>query len=119
MAADASRHLLFGLLGLQVGLIDPGQHVVAFQAWTRDKPRSLADHFVALGHLGAAQRSVVEALVSLHVQAHGDDVQAKGDRDGAIAEIREAIRLDPEEPAYRTQLSALLKSQRDSTMPSP
>ena len=45
-------------------------------------------------------------------------LQAKGDRDGAIAEIREAIRLNPDEPAYRTQLSALLKSQRDSTMPS-
>ena len=35
----------------------------------------------------------------------------KGDPDGAIAEIREATRLNPEEQAYRTQLSALLKSQ--------
>jgi hypothetical protein len=46
-------------------------------------------------------------------------LQAKGDSDGAIAEIREAIRLYPEEPAYRTQLSSLLKLQRNSTMPSP
>ncbi|HEY2155356.1 MAG TPA: tetratricopeptide repeat protein, partial [Isosphaeraceae bacterium] len=46
-------------------------------------------------------------------------LQAKGDRDGAIAEIREAIRLNPGEQAYRTQLSGLLKLQRDSTMPSP
>ena len=46
-------------------------------------------------------------------------LQAKGDRDGAIAEIREALRLNPEEQAYRTQLNALLKSQNDSTMPSP
>jgi serine/threonine-protein kinase len=45
--------------------------------------------------------------------------RAKGDPDGAIAEIREAIRLNPEEPAYPKQLSALLKSGRDSTMPSP
>jgi hypothetical protein len=30
-------------------------------------------------------------------------------------EIRKAIWLDPEKPAYRTQLSTLLKSQRDST----
>jgi serine/threonine-protein kinase len=42
-------------------------------------------------------------------------LQAKGDHDGAIAEIREAIRLNPEEQAYRTQLDALLKLQRDST----
>ena len=45
--------------------------------------------------------------------------QTKGDPDGAIAEIREAIRLNPEEQAYRTQLSALLKSQKESTPPSP
>jgi len=46
-------------------------------------------------------------------------LQAKGDPDGAIDEIREAIRLSPEEQAYHTQLSALLKSLRDSTLPSP
>jgi serine/threonine-protein kinase len=46
-------------------------------------------------------------------------LQATGDRDGAIAEIREAIRLSPDEQAYRTQLNALLKSHKDTTMPSP
>ena len=42
MAAD--RHLLFGLLALQTGLIHQAQLVAAFQAWTCDKSRSLADH---------------------------------------------------------------------------
>ena len=60
MAAD--RHLLFGLLALQNGLIDQAQLVAAFQAWTCDKSRPLADHLIALGHLNAAQRSAVEAL---------------------------------------------------------
>ena len=46
-------------------------------------------------------------------------LQAKGDRDGAIAEIRQAIRLNPGERMYDTQLSELLKSQRESTTPSP
>jgi eukaryotic-like serine/threonine-protein kinase len=36
MSAAADRHLLFGLLALQNGLIDQGQLVAAFQAWTRD-----------------------------------------------------------------------------------
>ena len=53
MAAAADRHLLFGLLALQNGLIDQGQLVAAFQAWTRDKARSLADHLVARGDLDA------------------------------------------------------------------
>src|SRR6516165_6325409 len=48
--------------------------VAAFHAWTGDKSRSLADHLIALGHLGAAQRAVVEALADLHVEAHGGDI---------------------------------------------
>ena len=51
MAAAADRHLLFGLLALQTGIIDQGQLVAAFQAWTLDKMRNLADILVARGDL--------------------------------------------------------------------
>ena len=44
---DPSRDLLFGLLALQNGLIDQGQLVSAFQAWTREKARPMADHLVS------------------------------------------------------------------------
>jgi serine/threonine protein kinase/Tfp pilus assembly protein PilF len=73
MAAD--RHLLFGLLALQTGLIDQAALFAAFHAWTRDKARSLADHLTALGHLDAARRAAVEALVALHVEARAGDVE--------------------------------------------
>src|SRR5215472_16607257 len=73
MAAD--RHLLLGLLALQNGLSQPAHLVAAFHAWTGDKSRSLAAHLIALGHLKAAQRSVIEALADLHVEAHGGDVE--------------------------------------------
>ena len=56
--AAADRDLLFGLLALQNGLIDQVQLVAAFQAWTRDKARPLADHLVARGDLDAEQRAV-------------------------------------------------------------
>src|SRR6516225_2946758 len=46
--------------------------VAAFQAWTLDKARALADHLLALGHLNDSQRAVVEALAELHVAKHGD-----------------------------------------------
>jgi hypothetical protein len=36
MTAAADRHLLFGLLALQNGLIDQAQLILAFQAWIRD-----------------------------------------------------------------------------------
>ena len=72
MTAAADRHLLFGLLALQNGLIDQGQLVAAFQAWTLDKSRSLADHLVARGDLDADARAGLEALVAVHVKKHGD-----------------------------------------------
>ena len=53
--AAADRHLLFGLLALQTGIINQGQLVAAFQAWTLDKGRSLADHLQARGDLTDAE----------------------------------------------------------------
>jgi serine/threonine-protein kinase len=72
---DPSRDLLFGLLALQNGLINQGQLVAAFQAWTLDKARALADHLCARGDLDAEQRSGVEAMVALHLKKHGGDAE--------------------------------------------
>ncbi len=57
VTAAADRHLLFGLLALQNGLIDQGQLVLAFQAWTLDKSKGLADHLEARGDLDADDRA--------------------------------------------------------------
>jgi len=71
----ADRHLLFGLLALQTGLIQQAQLVAAFHLCTCDKSRTLADYLVALGHLNAAQRAALEALTAVHVEAYGGDVE--------------------------------------------
>src|SRR5271155_170606 len=70
MTAAADRHLLFGLLALQNGLIDQGQLVAAFQAWTRDKSKSLAAHLEARGDLTATKRAILDALAEVHLEAH-------------------------------------------------
>ena len=69
------RNLLFGLLALQNGLINQGQLVAAFQAWTLDKASALADHLVGRGDLDADDRSAVDALVARHIKKHGGDVE--------------------------------------------
>src|SRR6516165_1568386 len=74
----ADRHLLFGLLALQNGLINQAQLVAAFQAWTLDKARDLAAHLIGLGHLNDAQRAAVEMMADLHVAKHGDVEQSLG-----------------------------------------
>ena len=50
-AVNADRNLLFGLLALQIGLIDQDQLVAAFRAWSRDKGRQLAEYLVDRGDL--------------------------------------------------------------------
>ncbi len=75
MIADADRHLLFGLLALQNGIINQVQLVAAFQAWTLDKSRSLADHLEGRGDLTAASRALLEGLAALHLKAHGGDIE--------------------------------------------
>ena len=75
MNATANRHLLFGLLALQNGLINQGQLVLAFQAWTLDKSKSLADHLEARGDLTGAKRALLEGLAEVHLEAHGGDVE--------------------------------------------
>jgi eukaryotic-like serine/threonine-protein kinase len=74
-AIAAERDLLFGLLALQNGLINQVQLVAAFQAWTLNKARDLAEHLVGRGDLDADDRSAVLALVARHLKKHGGDVE--------------------------------------------
>ncbi len=69
------QNLLFGLLALQNGLIDQVQLVAAFQAWTRDRARSLADHLVSRDDLDSDQRVTLEMLVALHLRKHGGEIE--------------------------------------------
>jgi serine/threonine-protein kinase len=71
----ADRHLLFGLLALQNGLINQGQLVAGFQAWTLDKSRSLAEHLELRGDLTEAKRALLEGLAKVHLEAHGGDLE--------------------------------------------
>jgi serine/threonine-protein kinase len=73
MAAD--HHLLFGLLALQTGLIDQAALFAGFHAWTRDKARPLAEHLIAMGHIDAAHRPLLEGLAAAHLARHDGDVE--------------------------------------------
>jgi hypothetical protein len=61
-SAETPRDLLFGLLALQVGLIDQDQLVAAFGIWTRTTGRALAEILVERGDLDEAGRSALAAM---------------------------------------------------------
>jgi serine/threonine-protein kinase len=75
MTAAADRHLLFGLLALQNGIVNQSQLLAAFQAWTLDKSKSLAGHLESRGDLTGAKRAILEKLAEVHLEAHGGDVE--------------------------------------------
>ncbi len=102
-AIAADRHLLFGLLALQNGLIDQSQLMLALQAWTRDKTRSLADHLQARGDLTAAKRAILDALAEVHLEAHGDDVE-------------KSLAAVPTDHATRTGLASLGEPEIDAAL---
>jgi tetratricopeptide (TPR) repeat protein/tRNA A-37 threonylcarbamoyl transferase component Bud32 len=92
MAADSDGNLLLGILALQNGLIDRDQLVAAFEAWTRDTDRSLADHLVARGDLDAEKSAKLQAMVAERPsRLSGQDAEAtrthagSGDATGAFA----------------------------------
>ena len=116
-AIAAERDLLFGLLALQNGLIDQGQLVAAFQAWTRDKARALADHLVGRGDLEADDRSAVEALVARHLKKHGGDVERSLAAMPAGRSTRESLAAigDPTIEHTLTQLAPGPDSDADRT----
>src|SRR6516165_2152282 len=71
----ADRHLLFGLLALQNGIIDQDQLLAAFRAWTLDRSKSLAEHLALRGDLDEEGRAAIEALAARHLKRHGGDVE--------------------------------------------
>ena len=103
MSAAADRHLLFGLLALQNGLIQQTQLVAAFHAWTCNKSRSLADHLLDRGDLDADDRGAVEALVARHLKRHGGGVE-------------QSLAAVPASRAVRVSLAALGEPEIHDTL---
>jgi len=73
---DTDRNLLFGVLALQLDLIDRDAFVNACAAWATRKDTPLGEVFVALGLLTADDRREVERLMERRLKKHGGDVQA-------------------------------------------
>jgi tetratricopeptide (TPR) repeat protein/tRNA A-37 threonylcarbamoyl transferase component Bud32 len=67
----AGHDLLFGLLALQNGLVDQGQLVAAFQAWSLNKSLPIAEHLVRRRDLDHDDRLAVQALVARHIKKYG------------------------------------------------
>jgi hypothetical protein len=87
---DADRNLLFGLLALQIDLIDKHQLAEIWTVWAERGHQPLGELLVQRGILRFEDRNVVEAIVSRKLAKH------RGDARAALAEmskspIRDAV----------------------------
>ena len=72
---DTPRDLLFGLLALQIGLIDQDQLVAAFGAWSRAKGKTLSEILLERGSIDAESRSLLAAMAEKQLKLHGGDTE--------------------------------------------
>jgi serine/threonine-protein kinase len=86
---EADRNLLFGILALQNGLIEQADLVAAFQSWSKERSRPMAQVLVERRALTEDDRSMLEGLVRRHVEKHGGNAErslAAVPAPGALAE---------------------------------
>ena len=66
-APAAAKNLLFGLLAMQVGLVNPDELLGTLRVWIRDKNKGLADLLMERGRLERADREAIDILVARHL----------------------------------------------------
>ena len=110
--ASLDVNLLFGLLALQNDLIDQGGLVGAFQAWSRDKGRGLAEILVYRGDLDADDRSAVDALVASYLRKHGGDPEKSLASIGAGSSALEQLAAAGETDLEATLARIVMASHR-------
>src|SRR5262245_54059051 len=67
---DSERHLLFGLLAVRAGLIQPGPLAAAWAEWIARPNRPFAELLLERGHLMRADCAAVEVLLAREVKKH-------------------------------------------------
>jgi tetratricopeptide (TPR) repeat protein len=87
---DTDRNLLFGVLCLQVDLIDNSQFAEACAAWAARKDSSLADLLLQRGWITTEDREQVEDLLCCKLRKHAGDVHASLVK-AAGADVRRAL----------------------------
>ena len=102
-SVEVDTNLLFGILGLQLGLFEQADLLDAFQRWSKNRGDSLAQVLVDRGALASHDRATLENLVRRHVAKHG------GSMERSLAAV-------PPPPAIVTALRQLGEPALDATL---
>src|SRR5580693_2509546 len=77
---ESDSSLLFGILALQNGLIEQPDLIAAFQCWSKERSRPMAQVLVERGALTESDRSMLDGLVRRHFEKQGSGGESKADK---------------------------------------
>lgn len=112
------RNLLFGLLTVQMGWLNPSQFVEAAAAWSTDSSRDLGKHMVDMALLTKEDHEVLKQLVDRAIAQKEGSVRVLLDSAGGesrVAEILASGSIDDEGSNISTLLG--LASEIDDIVP--
>jgi len=89
---ESDRNLLFGILALQNGLIEQPDLIAAFQSWSKERSRPMAQVLVERGAMTEGDRAILDGLVRRHVEKHGGDAEHSLAAVPAPATLAESLR---------------------------
>jgi len=69
----ADRNLLLGILAAQMNFVSRDALIAGMDAWAQNPDRALGTVLVEQGALTLARHTLLERLVSEHIEAHGGD----------------------------------------------
>ncbi len=72
---ESDQNLLFGILALQNGLIEQPDLIAAFQCWTKERSRPMAQALVDRGALTENDRAMLNGLVRRHAEKRGGEAE--------------------------------------------
>jgi serine/threonine protein kinase len=89
---SSDRNLLFGIVAVQMNFITRDALIQAMNSWILEKHRPLADILIQHGQLTAERRQLLDALVSEHLKAHGNDPQKSLAALSSVEEIARSLK---------------------------
>jgi serine/threonine protein kinase len=99
--SDTDRNLLFGVLALQLELLNEGQFAQACSAWATRKDTPLADVIKGLGWLTDDDCREVERLLERKLKKHGGDAH-RSLAEAAGAAVRDALQTVGDEDVRKS-----------------
>jgi WD40 repeat protein/serine/threonine protein kinase len=108
-------NLLFGILALQLDFIGRDALIAGMNAWVLDKVKPLGQVLVESGALAAEEHALLDALVSKHLERHGNDPEKSLAAVSSIGSAKEDLQRipDPDVQGSLVHVSASPKSQND------